>query len=199
MSKIKQVFTVYYDVNKGNYLSVPKIVFNSGDRNTCIINIFIMNGYNSVDITGYKARAFYIPLGGSREQSNDDTNEVTVNGDKVRIELPTSRLIYKENIAQISIFNDEEKKILPPLKYYVRETAEGEYVGTSNNKDLLQQLDGKIDGLTKRVDNLEENGGNGGSGSNSDCNILYVELGENDKEPNPQVGQLIISSRKVGN
>ena len=165
MSKIKQVFTVYYDVNKGTYLSIPKIVFNSGDRNTCIINISIMNGYNSVDITGYKARAFYIPLGGSREQSNDDTDEVTVNGDKVRIELPTSRLIYKENIAQISIFNDEEKKILPPLKYYVRETAEGEYVGTSNNKDLLQQLDGKIDGLTKRVDNLEENGGNGNSGS----------------------------------
>ena len=124
-----------------------------------------------------------------------------VEGDKVIVNIPTSALAEKGYyILEVNLYNDEEKKYLMEVKYYVRETSEGEYVGTSNNKDLLQQLDGKIDGLTKRVTTLEENGGNGGSGSNSDCNLSVVVLNEDDPDPVLSEGKFVLTiKRKVGN
>ena len=150
-----------YDLTNGikNY---KEIIFSKGDRNSSRISFFIQNGYSAYDIGEYKARAIYTSPTGEKINSEEGTNEVVVEGDKVIVNIPTSALAEKGYyILEVNLYNDEEKKYLMEVRYYVRETAEGEYVGTSNNKDLLQQLDGKIDGLTKRVDNLEENGGNG--------------------------------------
>ena len=150
-----------YDLTNGikNY---KEIIFSKGDRNSSRISFFIQNGYSAYDIGEYKARAIYTSPTGEKINSEEGSNEVVVEGDKVIVNIPTSALAEKGYyILEVNLYNNEEKKYLMEVKYYVRETSEGEYVGTSNNKDLLQQLDGKIDGLTKRVDNLEENGGNG--------------------------------------